>query len=227
LFWEDNTPGNHEIYYAKSTDEGSTWTANRRLTWTSGISEDAAAVVNSIGHLNLVWHDNTSGGYEVYYRKSTDEGSTWTASRRLTWTSGVSECPALAVDSSDFPHMFWGDNTPGDFEIYYRKSTDGGVTWTANQRLTWNSGNSLNPAIAVDSSDFLHMFWEDDTPGNFEIYYRKSLNGGAAWTANQRLTWNSGNSLNPAIAVDASGNLHVVWEDATAGNLEIYYKRGK
>ena len=151
----------------------------------------------------------------------------WTPAKRLTWTSGASVEPAIAVDSSGNLYVVWVDDTPGNEEIHCKKSTDEGATWTANRRLTWTSGVSECPALAVDSSDFLHMFWGDNTPGNFEIYYRKSTDGGVTWTANQRLTWNSGNSLNPAIAVDASGNLHVVWEDATAGNLEIYYKRGK
>jgi hypothetical protein len=29
-----------------------------------------------------------------------------------------------------------------------------------------------------------------------------------------------------AIAVDPSGNIHVVWYDDTPGDFEIYYKKG-
>ena len=66
--------------------------------------------------------------------------------------------------------------------------------WTPAKRLTWNSGDSRLPAIAVDSSGNLHVVWQDDTPGNSEIYYKKSTDGGATWTTSQRLTWNSGAS---------------------------------
>jgi len=97
----------------------------------------------------------------------------------------------------------------------------------AAKRLSWTSGVSFSPVIAVDSSDNLHLVWDDDTPGNFEIYYKKSTDGGATWTANKRLTWTSSYSWNPSVAVDSSGNVHVVWEDDTPGNWEIYYKRGK
>jgi hypothetical protein len=45
--------------------------------------------------------------------------------------------------------------------------------WTPAKRLTWNSGTSQYPVIAVDSSDKLHVVWVDDTPGNLEIYYMK------------------------------------------------------
>jgi hypothetical protein len=45
--------------------------------------------------------------------------------------------------------------------------------WTPAKRLTWTSGRSNSPAIAADSSDDLHVVWSDNTPGNFEIYYKK------------------------------------------------------
>jgi len=58
-----------------------------------------------------------------------------------------------------------------------------------------------------------------------EIYYRKSTDGGAHWTAGRRLTWTSGLTQNPALAVDSSGNIHVVWDNNGSGNAEIYYKK--
>jgi hypothetical protein len=75
----------------------------------------------------------------------------WTTAQRLTWTSEVSYNAAIAVDSNDAIHVVWEDYTPGDGEIYYKKSTDGGTAWSAAQRLTWTLGNSESPAMAIDS----------------------------------------------------------------------------
>ncbi len=68
-----------------------------------------------------------------------------------------------------------------------------GDTWTTNKRLTNNAGASFYPAIAVDGSN-IYVVWEDDTPGNPEIYFKKSDDGGATWTTNKRLTNNAGDS---------------------------------
>jgi hypothetical protein len=73
-----------------------------------------------------------------------------------------------------------------------------------------NAGNSGWPAIAADSVNNIHVSWMDDTPGNAEVFYRKSTDGGAAWAAAKRLTWTSGWSDYPDIAADSAGNLHVV-----------------
>jgi hypothetical protein len=202
------------------------WTASQRLTWASGSSRYPDLVVNSTsGDLHVVWEDSTSGDSEIYHKKSTDGGVTWTTSQRLTWTSGYSGVPAIAVDSSGQLHVVWYHDTAGNYEIYYKKSTDGGTTWTISQRLTWTPEASGVPAISADSSGGLHVFWHDLTPGYFDIYYKKSTDCGATWTTSQRLTWTESGSYNAAVAVDPNDGLHVAWRDYTPGNQEIYYKK--
>jgi len=45
--------------------------------------------------------------------------------------------------------------------------------WSAVQRLSWTSGKSYDAAITIDSGGAIHVVWSDDTPGNYEIYYKK------------------------------------------------------
>jgi len=225
LVWEENNAGNLEIYYKKSADGGATWTANKRLTWTSGASSRPEIAVDASSNLHVVWYDNTPGNGEIYYTQSTDKGATWTAARRLTWTSGGSELPALRIDSSDNLHLAWQDNSPGNSEVYYKKSTDGGTTWTANKRLTWTTGSSERPVVGADSAGTLHVAWVDNTPGNTEIYHKRSTNAGVTWDANKRLTWTVLSSYSPDLAVDSSGRVHLVWVDLTPGNPDIYYRK--
>jgi len=150
----------------------------------------------------------------------------WTPAKRLTWTSVDSFESAMAVDPTGILHVVWAENTPGNEDVHYKKSTDGGATWTTSQRHTFTSGNSWYPSIAADSSSILYVVWEDDTPGNSEINYRGSSDGGASWSTVQRLTWNSGSSSLPDVTTDSSGNVHVFWADDTPGNYEVYYKKG-
>jgi BNR repeat-like domain len=227
VVWEDATPGNYEIYYKNSTDEGATWSTSKRLSWTTGNSSYPAISIDPSGHLHVIWQD-TTGNHEIYYTSSMDGGATWTKSKIISLTSGHSYGPAMGVESMPLGsrlHVFWADDKPGNYEIYYAESADGGATWTTSRRITWTSGESTLPAVAVDSSGHLHLVWVE-VIGNWEIYYKKSTDGGATWAASQRLTWTSGSSDCPAIAADPSGALQVVWSDGTPGNLEIYYKRG-
>jgi photosystem II stability/assembly factor-like uncharacterized protein len=221
VVWADNTPGKYEIYFKKSTDGGSTWT-QQRLTRNSGWPSIPSIAIDSLGVIYVVWDDGSSGNFEIYLKKSTDGGSTWTQ-QRLTGNSGSSGGPSIAMDSSDNVYVVWMDETPGNWEIYLMKSTDGGSTWT-QQRLTQTSGDSLVPKVAMDSSDNIYVVWIDETRGNWEIYLKKSTDGGSTWTQ-QRLTRNSGYSYHPSIAIDSSDNIYVVWDDDTPGNYEIYLKK--
>ena len=202
-----------------------TWEASKRLTWNSGYSEYPAIAVDAINHLHVVWHDETPGNREIYYKKSTNGGATWVNSKRLTWNLGGTFAPAIAVGSGNTIHVVWSDKTPGNSEIYYKKSTNGGVTWGVTRRVTWTAGNSASPEIAVDSGGTIHIVWSDWTPGNTEIYYKRSTDGGVTWGGFKRLPWSSGNSSHPAISTDSSNNIHVVWADNTPGHYVMYYKR--
>jgi hypothetical protein len=51
--------------------------------------------------------------------------------------------------------------------------SDASSGWSSAQRLSWTSGFSGNQAMAIDSGDTVHIVWEDDTPGNSEIYYKR------------------------------------------------------
>jgi hypothetical protein len=222
IVWCGGTPINEEIYYKKSTDGGASWTT-KRLSWISGNSLYPTIAIDSGENLHVVWYDNISGNFEIYYKKSTNSGVSWTT-KRVTWNSGKSHNPTIAIDSSNNIHVVWHDDTPNKWEIYYSRSTDGGTTWRT-KRMTRNSGSSYYPIIAADSSDNIHVVWWDYDPGYSEIYYKRSTDGGGAWTT-KRLTWNSEDSWYPAIAVDSNNHLHVVWQDRIPGNWEIYYKKG-
>jgi hypothetical protein len=73
-------------------------------------------------------------------------------------------------------HLAWYDNTDGNYEIYYTRSTNGGTNWQANTRLTFDTAGSYRPSIAV-SDTMLHLIWNDSRDGNFEIYYKRNPNG--------------------------------------------------
>jgi hypothetical protein len=94
-------------------------------------------------------------------------------------------------------------------------------TWSENQRLTWDSDGSKNPSVALDSNHHINVVWQDYTPGDYDLYYKRSTDGGTTWTT-KRLTWTPGYSFQPAISVDSTGDIHVVWEDLTPGNGEIF-----
>ncbi|MBI4811526.1 MAG: hypothetical protein HY800_08855, partial [Ignavibacteriales bacterium] len=62
-------------------------------------------------------------------------------------------------------HVVWRDDRDGNDEIYYKRSTDGGVSWGADTRLMNDSAFSALPSISVSGSA-VHVVWRDDRDGN-------------------------------------------------------------
>jgi hypothetical protein len=222
IVWQEYTPGNAEIFFKRSNNGGVTWSTSKRLTNNTGNSEDPA-IAAAGSNLYVVWSDDTLGNHEIFLKRSNDGGATWAGTRRVTNNTGRSEIPAIAVDGPNIS-VAWMDDTPGNREIYFKQSMDGGFVWAVTRRLTNNTGESYAPAIAVDGPN-VYVSWDDDTPGNSEIYFKRSVDRGVNWTATRRLTNNAGASWSPALAVNGS-SIYVVWEDDTPGNGEIYFKNG-
>jgi hypothetical protein len=221
LTWYDERDGNYEVYYKRSTDGGLNWEADTRLTNNPGYSWSPSISVS--GNLvHVVWFNDLSGNEEIYYKRSTDGGFTWEEEIRLTNDPAFSDNTSIAVSGNDV-HVVWMDNRDGNFEIYYLCSTDGGLNWESEARLTFFSGSSYNPSITCYGLN-LHCVWYDNRDGNYEIYYKRSTDSGITWEEDFRLTEDPASSGFPSIAV-ADTILHVVWQDDRDGNLEIYYKR--
>ena len=221
VVWQDDRDGNPEIYYKRSTNGGTTWSVDTRLTNQVDFSiGPSVAVSGNIVH--VVWQDFRDGNPEIYYKRSTNGGTSWSADMRLTNDPNFRQ-PASVSASGNFVHIAWMDLRDGNPEIYYKRSTNDGVSWLSDTRLTNNTNISTVPTVSVSGSN-VSLCWVDDRDGNTEIYYKRSTNGGVSWSSDTRLTNDPNISTSPSI-ISSGTAIHVVWQDDRDGNNEIYYKR--
>ncbi len=203
------------------------WEPDVRLTYNDSTSHTCYTNARSIalgsnGTVHVVWYDHRTGVDQIYYKRSTDRGTTWSTDTNLTDTTGMKTDPALAV-AGETVHVVWADHRFGyPAAIMYRRSTDNGTSWSAEVCLHASSWNSRNPAIAVTGST-VHVAWASDSVGR-EIYYIRSADNGTTWSPRRRLTFDPQQSWYPSIA--SSGRfVHLAWEDWRDHSFEIYYLR--
>ena len=222
VVWEEGREGTWKIYYKRSIDGGLTWGKDTPLTFDpSGSVCPSVAVFGSTVH--VVWCDFRSWLYgEIYYKRSTDRGTSWGADTRLTIGPFGAGYPTVSAFGSTV-QVVWNDYRDGaNSEIYHKRSIDGGTSWEADSRLTNALDNSFYPSVSSSGLN-VHVVWYDRRDGNHEIYYKRSTTEGLNWETDKRLTVNSSSGM-PHIAVSGSV-VHVVWLDIRNGNDEIYYKR--
>ena len=202
------------------------WQPDVRLTNSTGISytsdNNAWCIAASDSVVHVVWYDDRDGNYEIYYKRSTNAGESWGADLRLTNNTAWSKRPSVTVSNLDV-HIVWYDERDGNNEIYYKRSTDGGISWGADTRLTNDPSDALYPSVSVSGS-VVHVVWEDNRDGSYEIYYKRSSDTGVSLETDTQ--WTNMNAWTEYPSVTVSGSVvHVVWEDERNGNYEIYYKR--
>ena len=174
VVWEDNREGNWEIYYKGSIDEGVNWDPDTRLTNNTANSW-YPSVSSSGSDVHIVWSDDRDGNLEIYYKGSINKGVNWDADTRLTNNSAASRTPSVSV-SGQAVHVVWDDRRGGaSGEIYYKRSTDAGVSWIADTQLTVNFA-SQNPSVSV-SGTAVYVVWKDYRDGNWEIYSKQNPTG--------------------------------------------------
>ena len=172
--------------------------------------------------LYVAWEDK--GDNDIYFSRSTDGGRAWEAARRVADDSGSSSRydPTLAIGANGTLYLAWQDNrTPSG--IYFAKSTDGGMTWSANQKVDSTDSFGSEAALAVGADGTLYLAWLDYGNEN-DIYVAHSTDDGQNWSTPQSVNsdvsfWNSSLTIAPG----AAGTVYVAWIDSRNGNSEIYF----
>ncbi len=183
---------------------------------------NAGCIAASDEFLHVVWTDNRSGEAEVYYKRSTDQGKTWGMDTRISDLGSASANPTIAVSGSVI-HVVWNDDRDGNLEIYYKRSTDGGLTWGADTRLTNDSDVSQHPSLSVSGSN-VHVVWYDDRTLNGQIFYIHSPDAGVSWDSEKQLESNENFSKITSVASSGS-DVHVVWHSMNiiSGTDNLFY----
>ena len=225
IAWYSQFTSQWDIYYKKSTDNGNTWSAPNRLTWSSRFFENPDMCVDVLNRVFIAFADTSSGDSDVFYKKSEDGGATWQPLKRLTWTTGQTQKVSVASDSPGNTYMVYNDDTFGNYEVFLRKSTSGGAHWLPPQRLTWTAGDSKFPVLETSSATTLHVAWCESSTGHLNVFYKSSIDGGISWSPPRRLTWNALEAADPNITIDSNGHIYIVWYDWSSTNIDIFLKK--
>jgi hypothetical protein len=161
------------------------------------------------------------GGDQIFVKRSA--GGKWAAPIAVTKGGEDLYRPAVAIDGTGRPWVFWSSNEKGNFDLV-ACVIDNGRPGKA-LRLSSAAGSDIDPAAATDSKGRVWVAWQAWRNGKAEIHY--AAQQGDAFSAEAVVAASSGNEWNPSIAAGADGRVTVAWDSYRNGNYDIYLRTAR
>lgn len=194
------------------------WRPEMRLTHIAGQSW-APQIAAFGGVLHIVWFEYPDFvDPEIFYSRSADNGNSWSTPINISNNPSRKDLfPSVAADAYGV-YVVWSSGTE-DGEVFFKRSTDGGVTWGTEQQITNASGYSRASDILVDHQGYIHLIWYDERNGYSGVYHRQSCDHGVTWTAEQWVTQFDGvvDNEDPKIAQTNDQTLYLLFRSSRNG----------
>ncbi|TES93795.1 MAG: T9SS type A sorting domain-containing protein [Candidatus Cloacimonadota bacterium] len=226
--WEDSRSDSMDVYFAKSTDEGNTWTnPNIKVSDSSVATRKFPSItVDTMSNLYIVWQDNRSGRWDIYFTKSTDGGLNWQHPDFSISDSleGDHFEPKLKM-KNNILYLVWRSSIVDTSHLYFGKSTDYGVTWLKTIISDVDTLERGLPSMDVMDS-LIGVTWQDGRSGESHIYFSGSVDGGLNWSDDIMVDdGTGGGKYHPSVGIDEWGALYAAWDDERNGHSQIYFAK--
>jgi len=150
--------------FRASTDNGAHFGPIKKLNENTGFGGGVPTIDSISDNVYVIWgsDDNT------IFRASTDNGAHFGSAKILA--AGLSKISSIGTAVRTVGQ---GDSS-GNNEVLFQASGNKGNTFGSPKNLSDNAGESIEPQI-ISSGNNVYVVWQDDTPGNFEIFFKKGV----------------------------------------------------
>jgi len=221
------------VYYAVWDGQG--WSpANDIVPPQQDIIRNAISV-DDYDTLHLLF--DFSPPFGLYYKQAqasqAASAAAWTSPRLVNGRRGT-YMSDIAVFQNVL-HIVYDDRgadkgeCPRCADIFYRHSTDRGLTWPAPVSLFPTGTGSSRAQIEIDRGGTIHVAWDegwDRLSGRGEPQYgvyMYSTDGGNTWSAPTIVSYPDSTNVQLTVGSDGQGGVMLVWRTISSRHPGIYY----
>ena len=220
VVWVDHRNARSDIYFAYSSDQGSTWSANVQInddaTW--GLYPQVA--IDAAGKIYVAWAD----GSGIYLATSTNNGSSWSAATTVTSVTNPANLRLVADIRSGMEghlNVMWLMTVTEDYTnvtACHTASTDGGANWSSRSYVLLGLYDGED--VDIRGMDFARTGASlraalHNAPVNSDILSASSRNNGRTWGIGQLPHPVGVGESEPSLTIDPYGMSFYAYHSST------------
>jgi hypothetical protein len=184
-------------------------------------------ISSSSGNIYIVWQESVgsygTNNYDIFFKKSSDNGETFGSPINLSNNSGFSEHPQIA-SVGNIIYIVWVDDSSAEREIMFCKSSDGGKTFSNSTIVSQNSMGPYHVELAAEGQS-VYIIWNSfDKEMRNILSLSESDDAGKTFTESREIGVADMETF-PKIAADAD-EYFVTWDKESNNGTEILYIKG-
>jgi len=162
------------------------------------------------------WISNVdSNNSDVMFTKISNASGLPTSISNVSNTPGISNIIKLKASKNNV-YITWEDKQSGQWQLLYRKSQDGGETFSNLRNLSDTTGNVHLHDLSTSRGN-VFVVWaanENVSSTNKDIFFRRSVNFGNSFDETINLSNNTDDSLDPHMVTNENGTIiYIVWTE--------------
>ena len=180
--WTDRRNGGiSDVYFAKSTDGGDSFSANVQVNhYTEQSQGYPEMALDEDEVIYIVWNDSRNlykkNGRDVFMARSLDKGDSFEPEIKINDAKIPAAFeyfyPTITAWGKGYVAVAWEDKREGTYDVYLTRSDNGGSSFRPSWRLnSAEKGSQSVPDIVMDAMGHVHCTWRDERSGDFLIYF--------------------------------------------------------
>ena len=177
------------------------------------------------GNAVAFWQQIDPGLGSTMWSNRYTAGVGWGVAEQVSNSSGFAYSHDVATDAAGNAIAVWGVNENTLYSLWYSRY-DTVAGWSTPQLLeNQDSANAYYPRLVMDDAGNAMVVWIQGS-GNLHSLWARRYAVGSGWNAAQLIeTDDTGGVSPPQLAMDASGNVLVVWQQYNGSVYNIWSNR--
>ncbi|MFQ5940914.1 MAG: hypothetical protein ACE5KA_04360, partial [Nitrososphaerales archaeon] len=197
VVWVDYIPGDYDIQFRASNDNGATFGNAVNVETRIGLT-DLPQIAVSDNYVYVMWDEFTlAEGLHIFLRASNDNGATFGNAVGLIRNVGYTDSTPVVVSGNNVYVI----SAVGNIDIFFRASNDNGASFGDTVNLSNNAEASSNPQMVVSGTD-VYVVWEDYATGNPEILFSTFMPGTDIETSKKMVLLTDNESVKVEVTTD-------------------------